>query len=246
MPKLRLDQYMVLKGLAPSREKAQALIMSGVVSVNAEPILKPGKSVSEESIVNVCAASKYVSRGGVKLEGALDDFELCVIGLRCLDAGASTGGFTDCLLQRGAASVHAVDVGYGLIDNKLRTDPRVKVIERTNARYLTEKDFDCVFDLITADLSFISLKKVLPALKALLAPCGRLLVLVKPQFEAGRANVGKGGVVRSEQVIQAVLEEISAFGESLGLVSRGARPARIKGPAGNQEYFILFDPKTST
>src|SRR3984957_8066390 len=193
--KIRIDQLLVERGLAESREKAQALIIAGQVLVNGQKASKPGHSVAAESPVQVLEQMPYVSRGGYKLAGALDHWALDVTGLVCIDVGASTGGFTDCLLQRGAAKVWAVDVGHGQIDWKLRSDPRVVVQEGVNARYLTAADFPEKFHLAVCDASFISLTLLIPALAPLLAPHGKMVLLVKPQFEVERGQVGKGGIV---------------------------------------------------
>ncbi len=236
----RLDQRLVDLGLAESRTRAQALILAGLVRVNGQPAAKAGQAVSEEAQVQVIRPEHpYVSRGGVKLAGALDHFSLEVTGLTCLDAGASTGGFTDCLLQRGALHVTAVDVGYGQLAHKLRVDPRVTVMERANMRGLAPDIAPGPFDLVTADLSFISLTLVLPALAARLAPSGFLLPLVKPQFEAGREHVGPGGVVRDETARQAAVDKVAACLASLGLTVLAWVQSSLPGPAGNLEYFIL-------
>jgi 23S rRNA (cytidine1920-2'-O)/16S rRNA (cytidine1409-2'-O)-methyltransferase len=227
-------------GLAESRTRAQALILAGLVRVNGQTAAKAGQAVSEDAQLEVIRPEHpYVSRGGVKLAGVLDHFALDVTGMTCLDAGASTGGFTDCLLQRGAAHVTAVDVGYGQLAHKLRVDPRVTVMERANMRSLDPEIAPGPFDLITADLSFISLTLVLPALASRLAPQGNLLPLVKPQFEAGREHVGQGGVVRDEAARQAAVEKVAACMSGLGLTVLGSVQSSLPGPAGNLEYFIL-------
>lgn len=237
---IRLDQHLVALGLAPSRSKAQALIMAGLVRVDGKPAAKAGFSVPQGASVEVAGPEHpYVSRGGVKLAGALDHFQLTVKGLDCLDVGASTGGFTDCLLQGGAASVTCVDVGYGQLDWKLRNDPRVTLYERINARHLTPEVAPGPFGLIVVDVSFISLTLVLGPLLSRLAPGGHMLPLVKPQFEAGRRAVGAGGVVRDPAARQAALDKVAAFLEGLGLEVLGSCPSPIKGPKGNQEYFLL-------
>ncbi|MCF8032641.1 MAG: TlyA family RNA methyltransferase [Desulfarculaceae bacterium] len=236
----RLDQELVTRGLAPSRSKAQALILAGLVKIDGQPAAKAGQPVQSHHNLEVTGPEHpYVSRGGVKLAGALDHFGLAVEGMACLDVGASTGGFTDCLLQRGAASVVAVDVGYGQMAWKLRQDPRVGLIERTNARNLSEDVAPGPFGLIVVDVSFISLTLVLPRLSPRLGPGGWLLPMVKPQFEAGREAVGQGGVVRDPEVRQAAVDKVSACLESLGLRVGGAAPSPIQGPKGNQEYFLL-------
>ncbi len=236
----RLDQRLVELGLADSRARAQALILAGLVRVSGQVAAKAGQAVAPDAQVEVAGPDHpYVSRGGVKLAGALDRFGLEVSGMACLDAGASTGGFTDCLLQRGAAGVVAVDVGYGQLAHKLRVDPRVTVLERVNVRYLEPEQAPGPFDLIVGDLSFISLALVLPVLATRLALGGRLLCLVKPQFEAGREQVGKGGVVREEAARLAAVERVRQCLLSLGLTVLGDCESPITGPAGNVEYFIL-------
>lgn len=238
--KTRLDQRLVELGLAESRAKAQGLILAGLVRLNGQVVTKAGQAVGLEASVEVAGPEHpYVSRGGVKLAGALDHFQLDVSGLNCLDAGASTGGFSDCLLQRGAAHVIAVDVGYGQLAHKLRVDPRVTLIERTNVRHLTPEQAPGPFGLIVGDLSFISLTLVLPVLAPRLALGGRLLCLVKPQFEAGREQVGKGGVVKDEAARLAALARVRDCLVALGLTVLGDCVSPITGPAGNVEYFIL-------
>lgn len=238
--KRRLDLYLVEQGLAPSRSRAQALIMAGVVRVEGRVVTKAGAPVKEGARVELAGRDHpYVSRGGVKLAGALDHFGLSVKGLSCLDLGASTGGFTDCLLQRGAARVTAVDVGYGQFAWKLRQDPRVTLHERINARYLPEDVAPGPFDLVTADLSFISLTKVLPRAVPRLAPGGMILCLVKPQFEAGREAVGPGGVVRDPAARQAAVDKVARHLADQGLKVLGSCPSPIPGPKGNREVFLL-------
>ncbi len=236
--KLRLDHWLVLHNLAASRAQAQALILAGRVLVNGAPVTKAGALVPQEAVVTLKEAPPYVSRGGEKLAPALDHFGVEVAGLVCLDAGASTGGFTDVLLQRGAARVYAVDVGVGQLDPRLRRDPRVVVRERTNIRHLTPDDVPEPLDLITLDLSFISLTLVLPVVVRFLKPGGRLLALVKPQFEVGRGQVGKGGVVRDPELQRQAVEKVAACARGLGLQVSAAFPAPLKGPKGNQEYFL--------
>ncbi len=238
--KQRLDQRLVADGLAPSRSRAQALIMAGKVRVNGRPVAKSGAPVDPAAVVELAGPDHpYVSRGGVKLAGALDHFQLDPAGMDCLDVGASTGGFTDCLLQRGAARVTAVDVGYGQLAWKLRSAPRVTVYERVNARHLPPQVAPGPFDLVVADVSFISLTLVIPNLVTRLGPGGRLLCLVKPQFEAGRHQVGKGGVVRDPAVRQEAVDKVTRHIEGLGLAVQGHCPSPITGPAGNQEFFVL-------
>ena len=241
MPRSRLDRLLVARGLAPTREKAQALILSGAVSVDGRRVDKAGTAVDETADLVVAAPPHpYVSRGGVKLAAALDAFGLDPAGLVCLDVGASTGGFTDCLLQRGAARVFAVDVGYGQLDAKLRADPRVVVREKVNARSLSRMDVPEPVSLAAIDVSFISTRLVLPAVVPLVAPKGSVVVLVKPQFEAGRAEVGKGGIVRSVDVRQRVVSEIAEFGRGIELEVVGSIPSPIRGAHGNEEFLLGF------
>ncbi len=236
--KNRLDLLLVERGLAESREKARALILAGAVLVAGQPARKAGILVPDDAAVEVAAGDRYVSRGGEKLEGALSTFKLDVTGLVAIDVGASTGGFTDCLLRNGAARVYAVDVGYGIIDYRLRQDPRVTVLERVNIRYLEslpEKG-----DLATIDVSFISLDKVIPAVTGLLKPGSLIMALVKPQFEARRREVGKKGVVRDPQVHAAVLGRHIVWAASQGLRLKGLVTSPLLGPAGNKEFFALW------
>ncbi|MFN8521508.1 MAG: TlyA family RNA methyltransferase [Chloroflexota bacterium] len=234
--RVRLDGLLVERGLAESRAKAQALIMAGAVSVNDQPARKPGEMVAAEATLAVAQAERFVSRGGRKLEHALATFGIEVDGRRCLDAGASTGGFTDCLLQRGAARVFAVDVGHGQLDWRLRNDPRVAVMDRTNVRYL--ESLPQPVDLCVADLSFISLRLVLDRIAGLADADADLVVLVKPQFEAGRAEVGSGGVVRSPAVHRRVLTELWDWSVAAGLSPRGLTASPVRGPAGNVEFLM--------
>jgi 23S rRNA (cytidine1920-2'-O)/16S rRNA (cytidine1409-2'-O)-methyltransferase len=237
----RLDRLLVLRGLAPTREKAQAMILAGSVSVEGRRVDKAGAPVEESAEVAVTGPPHpYVSRGGVKLEAALDRFRIDPSGLVCLDVGASTGGFTDCLLQRGAAKVYAVDVGYGQLDAKLRGDPRVILREKVNARSLSRQDVPEPIGLAAIDVSFISTRLVLPAVVPLVVSGGFVVVLVKPQFEAGRAEVGKGGIVRSEEVRRRVVSEIGEFGRGLCLERIGAIPSPILGAHGNEEFLLAF------
>jgi len=241
LPRTRLDRLVVLRGLAPTREKAQALILSGAVSVDGRRVDKAGTPVEETAELVVAGPPHpYVSRGGVKLEAALDHFRIDPSGLVCLDVGASTGGFTDCLLQRGAAKVYAVDVGYGQLDAKLRGDPRVIVREKMNARSLSRDDVPEPVALAVIDVSFISARLILPAVVPLVAKGGAVVVLVKPQFEAGRAEVGKGGIVRSEDVRRRVVSEIANAGAGLGLEPLGSIRSPIRGAHGNEEFLLAF------
>ena len=243
--KTRLDRLLVERGLAPSREQARRLIMAGEVQVGGRVVDKPGRLVPEDAPVEVRRQPRYVSRGGLKLEAALDRFGLDVSGKVVVDVGASTGGFTDCLLQRGAAKVYAVDVGYGQLAWKLRQDPRVIPLERTNIRYLEALPDGELADLAVIDASFIGLRLVLPATLRLLKPDGQVIALVKPQFEAGRQDVGKGGVVRDPQVHRRVLEEVAALAQELGLTVAGLTVSPAPGPAGNVEFLIWLtrDPR---
>lgn len=238
--KIRLDSLLVNRGLFPSREQAQRAIRAGKVRVGGEVAAKPGKSCPAAAVIAVDEGPRYASRGGDKLAGALRAFRLVVEGCVALDVGASTGGFTDCLLREGAKRVYSLDVGRGQLAWKLRRDPRVVVIEGRNARYLVPGDFPERIDLITADVSFISLAKVLPALSAVLKPGGRMVALVKPQFEAGREEVGRGGVVRSAAVQARTVESVRRCAESLGLSVAGEAESVLQGPAGNREFFLLL------
>jgi 23S rRNA (cytidine1920-2'-O)/16S rRNA (cytidine1409-2'-O)-methyltransferase len=239
--KLRLDRLLVLRGLAPTREKAQAMILAGLVSVGGRRADKAGTPVEEDAEVEVAGpAHPYVSRGGLKLAAALDAFGLDASGRVCLDVGASTGGFTDCLLQRGASRVYAVDVGHGQLDARLRADPRVVVRERVNARGLSRGDVPETVWLAAIDVSFISLRLVLPAVVPLVEDGGAVVALVKPQFEAGRAEVPRGGVVRDEAVRRRVVDEVAAAGRALGLSVAGSIPSPIRGAAGNEEFLLGF------
>jgi 23S rRNA (cytidine1920-2'-O)/16S rRNA (cytidine1409-2'-O)-methyltransferase len=236
----RLDLALVARGLAPNRERAQALILAGVVTLNGRRADRAAAPVSESDELAVAAPAPYASRGGHKLAHALDTFGVDPFGRVALDAGASTGGFTDVLLQRGAARVYSVDVGYGQLDYRLRQDPRVVVLDRTNLRYLTSLPEPV--DLATLDLSFISLCLVLPATSSLLAPEGKIVALVKPQFEVGKGRVGKGGVVREPALHAEALDRIVACAHELGLQLLGLTPSPIRGPAGNREFLALLGP----
>jgi 23S rRNA (cytidine1920-2'-O)/16S rRNA (cytidine1409-2'-O)-methyltransferase len=239
--KIRLDLLLVARGLAPTREKAQAMILSGRVEVEGRRVEKAGTPLDPSAAVQVLGpAHPYVSRGGVKLAAALDAFRIDPNGLVCLDVGASTGGFTDCLLQRGALRVYAIDVGYGQLDAKLRTDSRVVLRERVNARNLSRRHVPEPVALATMDLSFISVRLVFPGVMPLLAPRAAAIVLVKPQFEAGRREVPRGGVVRSAATRRRVVGEIEQFGSGLGLTCLGVIPSPIKGARGNQEFLLVF------
>lgn len=240
MKKNRLDKELVTRGLVPTLEKARALILAKEVRVNDSYPDKADFPVGEEAQIRLKNEDNpYVSRGGLKLRGALTEFHLDVNGKTAFDVGASTGGFTDCLLQAGVRKVYALDVGYGQLAWKLRADPRVVVIERTNVRYYEGADFKELPDLATVDASFISLKSVLPAVIKLLAPGAIILALIKPQFEARREEVGKHGIIKDPQVHKRVVNEIVNFSNSLGLKVMGTCTSPILGPAGNQEFFIF-------
>lgn len=235
--KERIDVLLVNRNLAESRAKAQAVIMAGEVFVNQQKIDKPGTMVLSDAEIEVRGnACPYVSRGGLKLEKALRDFKVDPTGYVCSDSGASTGGFTDCLLQKGAKKVFAIDVGYGQLAWKIREDPRVICMERTNIRYVTPEDLGEPLDLSVVDVSFISLKIVLPAIKALLKPDGQVLCLIKPQFEAGKEKVGKKGVIRDPEVHKEVLETFVALANSLSFTLCDLTFSPVKGPEGNIEF----------
>jgi 23S rRNA (cytidine1920-2'-O)/16S rRNA (cytidine1409-2'-O)-methyltransferase len=244
MEKERLDQLLVQKNLFASRNKAQAAIMAGLVFVDGQRVDKAGTKVAADSKIEIKGSPcPYVSRGGIKLAGALDAFKVDPKGKICLDVGASTGGFTDCLLQRGAAKVFAVDVGYGIIDWKLRNDPRVVLIERTNARNLTLSDLGLRtldIGLAVIDVSFISLDKILPAVKTVLAPGATVIALIKPQFEAGKGEVGKGGIIKDPKVHAEVVEKIKTGAEKLGFAVMGVIDSPITGMDGNKEFLIYL------
>ncbi len=241
MSGVRLDQKLVELGHFESREKARATIMSGLVFVNGQRADKPGMAVKDDAKVEVRgAACPYVSRGGFKLEKALRVFPISPEGLTCIDCGASTGGFTDVLLKNGAAKVYAVDVGYGQLAWSLRSDSRVVVMERTNARALTPDMFPESMDLGVMDVSFISIRLILPALHGLLKPGGEVVCLIKPQFEAGKADVGKKGVVRDKAVHERVLREMCEFFPTAGYTLMGLDYSPIRGPEGNIEYLAYL------
>jgi len=242
--KHRLDRLLCERGIASSRERAQALIIAGKILVNGQKIEKPGAPVEEDSLLRLLGEDlKYVSRGGLKLQAALDHWKLEVQGKICLDIGASTGGFTDCLLQRGAARVIAVDTGHGQIDFRLRQDARVRLLERNNARYLTREQLGETLDLIVMDVSFISAALVLPAAIAAAFPEVRggkqVIVLIKPQFEAGREYVGKGGIVRDPQAHAAAVQKIRQVVTDLGAVTTDVIDSPILGGEGNREFLLL-------
>ena len=241
MPKkLRLDQLLVGRGFFPSREQARRAILAGNVSVGTRTAAKPSEPLDEQTAISIKPTRKYVGRGGLKLDSALDYFRIGLQGKTALDIGASTGGFTDCMLQRGAEKVYAVDVGYGQLDWKLRNDPRVIVLEKINARFLTHDQVQELVDVCVIDVSFISLTLILPNALVLLKPDGMILALIKPQFELQRSEVGKGGVVRDACLHQKAQDKIVAFVNDLGHVVAGIAPAAIKGTDGNQEFFACI------
>ncbi|HTS08875.1 MAG TPA: TlyA family RNA methyltransferase [Candidatus Eisenbacteria bacterium] len=241
--KIRLDKLLVERGLFPSRERAQALILAGKVLVNEQKIDKSGAQVESDSAIRLLDQDlKFVSRGGLKLECALDHWKIDVTRKVCADVGASTGGFTDCMLQRGASRVIAVDTGYGQMDFKIRQDPRVRLLEKTNARYLTRDVLGEYVDFIAVDVSFISVTLLLPAVIQAAFPEDRtgrnIVVLVKPQFEAGREFVGKGGIVRDENAQAAAVEKVRASVVSLGALKTGVIDSPILGAEGNREFLL--------
>ena len=238
MARLRIDSLLVAKGLAESRAKAQALIMAGEVMAAGKMVVKSGTLVNEEAEVAVLEPPPFVGRGGIKLAYALEHFRLDVSGKVVVDVGASTGGFTDCLLQRGASRVYAVDVGYGQLDYRLRQDSRVVVMERINARYLVSLPEKV--DLATLDLSFISVRKVIPSVAGLLRDDGYLVVLIKPQFEAKREEVGKGGVIKEPLMHATVLGRFIAWMVEHGFRLKGLVASPISGSSGNREFFVLL------
>ncbi|HKW01306.1 MAG TPA: TlyA family RNA methyltransferase [Vicinamibacterales bacterium] len=250
MPKTRLDQLVVALGLAQSRERARALILAGDVTVGGRPITKAGTFVDDQAEVVVRAADHpWVGRGGLKLDHALDAFHLDVKGRVALDVGASTGGFTDVLLNRGARHVIALDVGHGQLAWRLRTDERVTVIERLNARHLRREDLPpdlSTVDIATIDVSFISLRHILPAVGPIVAPGGHIVALVKPQFEAGRDEVGKGGVITDETIHARVVDEVTRAAREVGLERLGLEPSPVAGISGNREFFLLLAPTRRT
>lgn len=244
--KLRLDIAVFERGYAESREKAKALIMSGCVYVNDKKELKSGAQVKSEDIIEVRGGGiRYVSRGGLKLEKAMQVFPIELNNCVCMDIGASTGGFTDCMLQNGASKVYSIDVGYGQLAWKLRTDPRVINLERTNFRYVTREQIPNPVDFASVDVSFISLKKILPVMRELLKNDGKAVCLIKPQFEAGRENIGKKGVVRDKKVHVSVIDEITSFAVENGFDLLGADFSPVKGPEGNIEYLMFIKKSDS-
>ena len=245
MKKQRIDKLLHERGLADSLPKAQALVMAGVVLVDEKRAEKPSDQFTPEATIRIkgdSPESKYASRGGLKLEAALNEFNIDPTGFTCLDIGSSTGGFTDCLLQHGAARVVAVDAGTNQLVWKLREDPRVEVREKTNARELKPEDFDSPFDLIVIDVSFISVTKIVPVLSALLKPAGKVVILIKPQFEVGKGEVGKGGVVREPEKHQRVIAEVNASAAENHLVLTALIDSPITGAEGNKEFLALYLP----
>jgi 23S rRNA (cytidine1920-2'-O)/16S rRNA (cytidine1409-2'-O)-methyltransferase len=234
----RIDAELAERGLFPSRERARAAVLAGDVRVDGEVVTKAGQAIAPDAVIEVAARQRYVSRGGDKLAGALDAFGLDVTGVHAVDVGASTGGFTDCLLQRGAAHVVALDVGYGQLAWSLRTDERVTVVERTNIRAVDPAELGAPFELAVVDVSFISLRMVMPHVAALLGECGAIVALVKPQFEAGKGRVGKKGVVKDAAVHIDVLKTAADAAIEAGFVVRGLTFSPIKGPEGNIEFWL--------
>jgi 23S rRNA (cytidine1920-2'-O)/16S rRNA (cytidine1409-2'-O)-methyltransferase len=236
--KTRLDVLLVERGLAPSRERAQAMLLAGNVRVNGKLMDKPGTRLAPDAQVEIAGdTQRYSSRGGLKLEGALEDFGVAPQDKTCLDVGSSNGGFTDCLLQHGARRVYAVDVTINQLDWKLQKDPRVVTIER-NARYLKPEDVGELVDLVTMDVSFISVTKVLPAIVPITKPGADFLVLIKPQFELEKQQVGKGGIVRDAALHEKAVANVTAAASALGLETAGVRASHITGAEGNQEFFL--------
>jgi 23S rRNA (cytidine1920-2'-O)/16S rRNA (cytidine1409-2'-O)-methyltransferase len=245
MKRERIDKLLVERGLVESRAKAQAMVMAGVVLVDEQRINKPSELIHPNAQVRIKGGddptSRYVGRGGLKLEAALREFAIDVHGLSCLDVGASTGGFTDCLLQHGAGKVVALDVGHNQIDWRLRNDARIEVREGVNARHLEPKDFESSFDLAVMDVSFISATKILPAIVPLLTDPARLIILIKPQFEVGRGEVGKGGIVRDPEKHARVIEEVNRAANELELCVRKVIESPIRGAEGNVEFLALYE-----
>lgn len=244
MKKQRIDELLVKRNLAGNLEKARALVMSGVVLVNEQRVEKSSDKFSENSAIRLKVSpetKKYVGRGGLKLEKALSDFHICVNECVCLDVGASTGGFTDCLLQNGAREVFAIDSGTNQLDWKLRNDPRVKSRENTNARFLKEEDFPEKFDLIVVDVSFISVKRLFPSIVSLLKETGKIIVLIKPQFEVKRSEVGAGGIVADEEKHRRVIAEVNQSATDNNLKVGSAIESPILGAEGNKEFLALYE-----
>jgi len=245
----RIDKLLVDRGLADSRTRAQAMVMAGVVLVDEKRVEKPSEKFASGALIRIKGATeelKYVSRGGLKLEAALREFHIDPSGLNCIDIGASTGGFTDCLLQHGAAHVTAIDSGTNQLVWALRNDLRIEVRERTNARELKPHDLGRLFHLAVMDVSFISVTKIIPALIDLLTPTGKIIVLIKPQFEVGRGEVGKGGIVREPEKHERVVNEVNSFAESLGLAVGGTIESPILGAEGNKEFLSIYAKRVLT
>lgn len=239
----RIDKLLVERKYADSRTKAQAMVMAGIVLVNEKRVEKPSETFDPTSVIRIKGEnpeSRYVSRGGLKLEAALKAFAIDPNGMVCIDIGSSTGGFTDCLLQHGAARVVAVDAGTNQLVWSLRNDPRIEVRENTNARHLKPDDFEEVFDLAVMDVSFISAEKVIPSIIKLIKPTGCIIVLIKPQFEVGKHDVGKGGIVRDAEKHAAVVQKIESFAASIGLEPGGSIESPILGAAGNKEFLAVY------
>jgi 23S rRNA (cytidine1920-2'-O)/16S rRNA (cytidine1409-2'-O)-methyltransferase len=246
MPKkLRLDQLLVGKGFFPSREQARRAVMAGDVKVGTRLAVKPSELLEEEAPISIKPTRKYVGRGALKLESGLDCFKIDVHGKTALDIGASTGGFTDCMLQRGAEKVYAVDVGHGQLSWKLRNDPRVIVLEKVNARALSRRHVPQPVDLCVIDVSFISLTLVLPNAFDLITPTGVILALIKPQFELQRVDVGRGGIVRDQELHRKAQDKIVSFVKHSGHVVTGIVPSAIKGADGNQEFFVCIRKRSA-
>jgi 23S rRNA (cytidine1920-2'-O)/16S rRNA (cytidine1409-2'-O)-methyltransferase len=245
MKRERIDKLLTDRGLSPSRTKAQALVMAGVVLVDEQLVNKPSEVFDPNSNIRLKSdgnpASRYVSRGGLKLEAALREFQIVTDGLTCIDIGSSTGGFTDCLLQHGAARVVAVDVGHNQFEWRLRNDPRIELREGVNARYLKPGDFEAKFDLATIDVAFISATKILPAVVPLLVEQGQIITLIKPQFEVGKGEVGKGGIVKDSLQHERVVAEVNGAAEALGLKVSGVIESPIHGADGNKEFLALYE-----
>ncbi len=242
--KIRLDQLLIEKGIFTSRERAKAAIMSGKVFIDGKRFDKAGEKVSEDSLIEYKGEEMpYVSRGGYKLSKAMSSFNIELTGMICMDIGASTGGFTDCMLQNGAHKVYSIDVGYGQLSWKLRIDPRVVCLERTNIRYITSEQVPDLVDFASIDVSFISLKKVIPAALSVMKDNGEIVALIKPQFEAGREKVGKKGVVKEKSTHIEVIQGIIDFIKEKELYIKGLSFSPIKGPEGNIEYLIYFSKK---
>lgn len=243
MEKERIDILLCARGLAESRTRAQAMIMAGAVVAGGRRVEKPSETFPPDIEIRIKQSGKtrYVSRGGLKLEAALKAFQIDVSEKICLDIGSSTGGFTDCLLQHGAARVVAIDSGTNQMAWKVRIDPRVQLFERTNARYIKPEDFAWRFDIVVMDVSFISVRKIIPSARQLMNDSGRMIVLIKPQFEVGKGEVGKGGIVRDPEKHHRVIEEIEQFAGGYGLAARGVIESPIKGAEGNTEFLALYE-----